>query len=49
MMTYQNAWALVYLGLALLVMSGLTACKNTAHGAGEDIEHMGEKIQDKTD
>ena len=26
-----------------------TGCKNTAHGAGEDIEKMGEKIQDKTE
>ena len=38
--------------LMLLVVScvGLmtTGCKNTAHGAGEDIEQMGEKIQEKT-
>ena len=25
-----------------------TGCKHTAHGAGEDIERMGEKIQEKT-
>jgi predicted small secreted protein len=23
-------------------------CKNTAHGAGKDVENMGEKIQEKT-
>jgi predicted small secreted protein len=32
---------------ALLVIS-TTACKHTAHGAGQDIEKVGEKIQDKT-
>jgi len=30
---------------ALLVLTG---CKHTAHGAGKDIEKMGEKIQEKT-
>jgi predicted small secreted protein len=25
-----------------------TGCKHTAHGAGKDIEQMGEKIQEKT-
>jgi predicted small secreted protein len=25
-----------------------TGCKNTANGAGKDIENMGEKIQEKT-
>jgi predicted small secreted protein len=25
-----------------------TGCKHTAHGAGQDIEQMGEKIQEKT-
>ena len=33
----------------ILVATAGTGCKNTAHGAGEDIEKMGEKIQDKTD
>ena len=31
----------------ILTISGI-GCKHTAHGAGEDIEKMGEKIQDKT-
>ena len=33
--------------LAFLLVAG-TGCKNTAHGAGEDIEKVGEKIQEKT-
>ena len=33
-------------GWVLLV--GSSGCKNTAHGAGKDIENMGEKIQEKT-
>jgi predicted small secreted protein len=33
---------------ALFVVTG-TGCKSTAHGAGQDIERMGEKIQEKTD
>jgi predicted small secreted protein len=33
---------------ASLLIVAATGCKNTAHGAGEDIEKMGEKIQDKT-
>jgi predicted small secreted protein len=34
--------------LAIVLCGALTGCKHTAHGAGEDIEKMGEKIQDKT-
>ena len=26
----------------------VVGCKHTAHGAGQDIERAGEKIQDKT-
>jgi predicted small secreted protein len=38
------------LGLfAGLLIVAATGCKHTAHGAGEDIEKMGEKIQEKTD
>lgn len=40
--------AIVLSTLALIALLG-TGCKNTAHGAGEDIENMGEKIQEKTD
>jgi predicted small secreted protein len=35
------------LAAAVLVIFG-TGCKNTAHGAGKDIEKAGEKIQEKT-
>ena len=39
-------------GLSLLVIAFLvsiaTGCKNTANGAGKDIENMGEKILEKT-
>lgn len=35
--------------LAGLFLLGLASgCKNTANGAGRDIEKIGEKIQDKT-
>lgn len=33
---------------ALFVVVG-SGCKSTAHGAGQDIERMGEKIQKKTE
>lgn len=34
--------------LALAVLSlGLSACGNTFHGAGKDIENMGEWMQDR--
>jgi predicted small secreted protein len=40
----------LFFGLfASLLIVAATGCKNTAHGAGEDIEKMGEKIQEKTD
>jgi predicted small secreted protein len=39
----------IILGLiAAFLVASTTACKNTAHGAGQDIENMGEKIQEKT-
>lgn len=31
--------------LGLLAVSVLPACSNTVHGAGEDIERAGEKVQ----
>ncbi|MCC7374769.1 MAG: hypothetical protein IT581_08935 [Verrucomicrobiales bacterium] len=37
-------FAATLLGLLIAVVG----CKNTAHGAGKDIEKMGEKIQEKT-
>jgi predicted small secreted protein len=33
------------LSLAVLAL-GMSACSNTFHGVGEDIENAGEKIQD---
>ena len=42
---------LTFLGLALIsifLALSSTGCRNTAHGAGEDIERMGDKIQEKT-
>ena len=38
----------LFCAFALLALTG-TGCKNTAHGAGKDIEDIGEKIQEKTD
>jgi predicted small secreted protein len=32
---------------AFALVTSFTGCR-TAHGAGEDIEHAGEKIQEKT-
>lgn len=34
--------------VSVLILGGASGCKHTAHGAGQDIEKMGEKIQDKT-
>lgn len=38
---------IILCALTVLVFAG-TGCKHTAHGAGQDIQNMGEKIQDKT-
>jgi predicted small secreted protein len=38
-------FALLIVGLAFLGIG----CRNTAHGAGRDIERMGDKVQDATD
>lgn len=35
--------------LLVLLLGLATGCKNTASGAGKDIENIGEKIQEKTD
>jgi predicted small secreted protein len=34
--------------LTAVLFSVVTGCKHTANGAGQDIEKMGEKIQEKT-
>jgi len=34
--------------LLLLAAAGFTGCR-TAHGFGEDMEHAGQKLQNKTD
>jgi predicted small secreted protein len=44
-----NIIQLLILTLIVSVAALVAGCKNTAHGAGEDIEKMGEKIQEKTD
>ena len=35
------------LAAAVMIIAGI-GCKHTAHGVGEDVEKMGEKIQEKT-
>lgn len=35
--------------LAAALLFATSGCKNTAHGAGKDIENAGEKIQEKMD
>jgi predicted small secreted protein len=35
--------------LAMLACIGLSACANTVHGAGEDIENAGEAVQGSVD
>lgn len=38
----------MFVCLCLVVMSlGLSACGNTFHGAGKDVENMGEWMQDR--
>ncbi len=32
--------------LAIVTVTSLTACQNTWHGAGKDVENVGEKMQD---
>jgi predicted small secreted protein len=45
----KNLIARMILCLSVAILTApLVGCKHTAHGAGEDIEEMGEKIQDKT-
>jgi predicted small secreted protein len=40
--------ALLVAFAALALITSFSGCR-TAHGAGEDMERAGEKIQDKTD
>jgi predicted small secreted protein len=47
MKTNKLNWLLLTL-FTMALLLGITGCKHTAHGAGEDIEQMGEKIQEKT-
>lgn len=37
--------ALFVLMLAIVTTLGLSACHNTWHGAGQDVERVGEKMQ----
>ena len=43
-----NIYRLLLIGMVALFAALSSGCKNTAHGAGKDIENMGEKIQEKT-
>ena len=45
-MKIKLAFLASVLTLAFLITT--TGCKNTANGAGKDIEKAGEKIQEKT-
>jgi predicted small secreted protein len=42
-----NRLIIALFAAALLGLAG-AGCKHTAHGAGQDIEQMGNKIQEKT-
>ena len=45
----KNTRRLLLLSLfATALLAVITGCRHTAHGAGQDIEDMGEKIQEKT-
>jgi len=48
MKQHLKSFVLAVFAIALFVVAG-TGCKSTAHGAGQDIEKMGEKIQKKTE
>lgn len=40
---------IVMIVLALFVLAMAAGCRHTAHGFGQDVEHMGKKIKEKTD
>ena len=44
-----NIRYLLFIACAAVLLAAATGCKNTANGAGKDIENMGEKIQEKTE
>jgi predicted small secreted protein len=45
----QNFITKLTLILSLVAVLGMaTACRNTAHGVGQDMENAGERIQDTT-
>jgi predicted small secreted protein len=48
MKTIQFDRFIIMLFAAVLLSLAGAGCKHTAHGAGEDIEKMGDKIQEKT-
>jgi predicted small secreted protein len=47
--TIINIKRLIVAAAFLAVVSNLVGCRNTAHGFGQDVEHTGEKIQQKTE
>jgi predicted small secreted protein len=50
MKNVSSTWKRLLLLLAFTAVlgNGAVACKNTVHGAGQDIENAGQKIQEKT-
>lgn len=46
MKTHLRSCTILLFSLALLAASA--GCKHTANGFGQDVEHVGEKIQEKT-
>ncbi|MEQ8602220.1 MAG: entericidin [Marivibrio sp.] len=47
-MTTRTPHPLLNLVLAALFALGLAACENTIEGAGEDIEEMGDEVEEAT-
>lgn len=47
-MSTRTAHPLLNAVLAALFALGLAACENTIDGAGEDIEELGDEVEDAT-
>jgi len=46
--TIKTFLSLFFASAVAVLALTLNGCKHTAHGAGQDIENMGEKIKEKT-
>jgi predicted small secreted protein len=42
----DNLRYLMLVAVAILALGSLSACRNTLDGAGEDVENMGENMQE---